>query len=531
MLALAVDRLGGAVVEIDRARDAVDGEVRVDRADDERAVELARVQLEAQIVARAEDVLLLDRSRERKLVGRGEAGSERKIARGLFLDRHGEVNLVGRAGHLGAVDVDLAEVSEPVDSVARELDLATVVPRRLELPELAPDDFVARARVAGDVDPPHVDAPLWLGHQRHRHAGVVTVDFRARIDLRESVAEGAEAIDESASGLGHCLGAIGLARLHHYQRAEVFFLAEIVALEPDSRDRVQLAFLDVDGDRDVLLVGRDRDLRRLDLELEVAAVLVVRAQRFEVGVELGARVAVALQVEVEPGAVVELEQALQRAFRERLVADDADFADLRRPALGHRERDIDAIALLRRDGGDDLGTVEAAGEVLTLELLLGSIGQRLVERQTLTDAEVFQRLDQRVFLELLHADEIDVGDDRALVDDDHGDAVVDVDAHVLEQAGSEQGAQCGSSLLVGVRVANAKRQGREHGAGVAALQPFDTDVFQHEGFDRERTARMEHESQRDRYGSETEAKCARGRAGETLHAVGHWRPSRRAMSL
>ena len=63
----------------------------------------------------------------------------------------------GRSGHLGGVDVDLPEVAEPVDAIARELDLAPVVPGRLELAELAPDHLVARARVAGHVDAAHVD--------------------------------------------------------------------------------------------------------------------------------------------------------------------------------------------------------------------------------------------------------------------------------------------------------------------------------------------------------------------------------------
>jgi hypothetical protein len=233
----------------------------------------------------------------------------------------------------------------------------------------------------------------------------------------------------------------GVAGPDRHQRLEVLFLAEEVALELHAGDGVGLPFPHVDRDRDVLLVGRDRHLRRLDLHLEVAAVLIVGAQRLEVGVELGARIAIALQVEVQPAAVVELEQALQRPFREGLVAGDPDLADLRRIALGDREGDVDAIALLRRHRGHDLGAVQASRQVLALELLLGAVGERLVERQALADAEVLQRLDEGVLLELLHADEVDVGDDRALVDDDDGDAVVDVDANVLEEAGREQRAQ------------------------------------------------------------------------------------------
>jgi hypothetical protein len=71
----------------------------------------------------------------------------------------------------------------------------------------------------------------------------------------------------------------------------------------------------------------------------------------------------------------------------------------------------------------------------------------------------------------------------AITDDDR-DAAVDVDAHVLEQPGGEEGTQCRGTLLVAVGVADAKRQRGEHGARIGALQAFDADVLQIEGLDR-----------------------------------------------
>ena len=69
----------------------------------------------------------------------------------------------------------------------------------------------------------------------------------------------------------------------------------------------------------------------------------------------------------------------------------------------------------------------------------------------------------------------------ALVDDDDHDLVLDLDAHVLEQAGGEQRAQRGGALVVGVGVADAKRQRAEHRARVGALQALDADVLDDEG--------------------------------------------------
>ena len=76
-------------------------------------------------------------------------------------------------------------------------------------------------------------------------------------------------------------------------------------------------------------------------------------------------------------------------------------------AFGDREGDVDAVALLRRHRRHDLGAVEAARQVLALELLLGAVERAPVEEQAFGEAEVLQRLDQRVLVELLDADEVD----------------------------------------------------------------------------------------------------------------------------
>ena len=516
LLALAVQRLDGSIEDVDRARDAVDGEIRVDGGEHQRALRAAGVDFDAEVIARAEHVVLLDRRRQRELVGAREARAQEQVAGRFFLDRDREVDLVLRARHFVGLDVHFAEVAEPVDAVARQLDLAAVVPRRFELAELAAHDLVARARVAGDVDSAHVDAALQLGHEVDHDLTGGAIDVGTRLDLGERVAEGAEALDESLRRFGHRFGAVRLAGLDLHQRLEVFFLAEVFAFELHRRHGVGLAFGDVDGDGDVLLVGRDRNLRRLDVELEVAAVQVVGAQRLEIGIQLGARVAVGFRVPVEPAAFVQVEQSLQRALGKRAVAEDADFADARRRTFGDREGDVDAVALLRRHRRHDLGAVEAAREVLALELLLGAVGERLVERQAFADAEVLQRLDQRVLVEFLQAGEVDVGDDRTLFDDDDDDALVDLDSHVLEQAGGEERAQCSRALLVVVGVADAKRQRREYRAGVGALQALDADVLQRERFHRP----CRHGLQRGGQGEGQNGGTKRTQAGRRSHARG-----------
>ena len=85
------------MVDIDGARHAVGGEVRVHRGEGQRAVVLAGVDFHTQVVARAEGVFLLDGERQRQLLGAGETGPQLQAAGGLFGDIDVQVDLVGRA--------------------------------------------------------------------------------------------------------------------------------------------------------------------------------------------------------------------------------------------------------------------------------------------------------------------------------------------------------------------------------------------------------------------------------------------------
>jgi len=52
--------------------------------------------------------------------------------------------------------------------------------------------------------------------------------------------------------------------------------------KPNVADAVFRALGDIDRDVNLLLVGRDRNLGRIDLKLEVTAICVIAAQRLEV---------------------------------------------------------------------------------------------------------------------------------------------------------------------------------------------------------------------------------------------------------
>ena len=111
--------------------------------------------------------------------------------------------------------------------------------------------------------------------------------------------------------------------------------------------------------------------------------------------------------------------------------------------------------------------------------MLCAVNQGLVEGQAFADAGFFQRLGERILVELLQTNKRHARYDRAFVDDDHGCCAIDLDTHVFEQTRGEQSAQGRSTFFVVVGIPNAKRQCSEDRARVGALQAFNADVFEH----------------------------------------------------
>lgn len=115
-----------------------------------------------------------------------------------------------------------------------------------------------------------------------------------------------------------------------------------------------------------------------------------------------------------------------------------------------------------------------------LRLLLGAVGQGLVVRTAFGQAHIPHGLFHRVLVELLGAQEVDVGDRGALFHYHNQHIAIGFQAHVLEQAQREQGANGCRSLFVVVVIAHMQRHGRKDGARLYALQAFHTNVLDSE---------------------------------------------------
>ena len=233
-----------------------------------------------------------------------------------------------------------------------------------------------------------------------------------------------------------------------------------------------------------MLVGRNGHLGGVHTKLKVATLQVVRAQRFQVSVELRPRIAVRLGVPAEPATSVLIKKPFQRRFAEGLVADHAHLLDACRLALCHSEGQIDTVAFNRRYRGDHFSAIQALVDVLAFELLLSPIGQCLVIRAAFSEADVTHCLFERVFVKFARASEVHIGNGGAFFDHHHQYIAACLQTHILEQAQTKQRADCRCTFVVVVIVAYAQRHGGKYRPWLYALQTLDTDILDLEGLKR-----------------------------------------------
>ena len=420
---------------------------------------------------------MLDTESQGDFFSARETRTQRDRPGRFLLHADDQIHLVRGSWHFLGIHPDFREKAQTVHSITRKLDLVAVVPRGLKLAEFAANHFVAGAIVARHLNASHIRTARRFGTQHKSDTIVFTIDFRHCFDTRKSEAKLAEVVRESLRGFCHQIGVVRLTRANFHQGLELVLALKVVAFQLHARDHEFFTFVDVDHQGDFLLVWRNRHLRGLNPEIEVPALQVIGTQCFQVRIQLTARIAIRLGIPAQPAARVLVELLLEGGFAERLVADDANVVDLRGLAFGHRESQVDTVALNRCDGGHDLRAIQAAVDVLALEFLLGAIGQSLVERTTFCQAHIPHRLLQRFLVELFGTDKVHAGNRGALFHHHHQDVAIGFQADVFKKPQGKQRANRSGPLVVVVFIANTQRHGGEHGTCFDTLQAFDADVL------------------------------------------------------
>ena len=393
-----------------------------------------------------------------------------------FLDVVVHVHEIRAARHRLVLELHLLHVRQPLQALLGALDRRIRQPSALELAHLAAQRFVVDRRDVVEIDVPHVHAVAGLDEERERHGLLVVVRGGHRIDLGECIAVGAEPVAHQLLRAGDGLARKDVARVDQQQFLQLLLGHHHRPRELDVRHLENVAFVDVHGDVHVVFFRSDGDLRRLDLEIGVAAVHVVGAQLLQVAGQGFARIAVILLVPRQPIRRLQLEGAEDVLLLERGVADQIDLFDLGAFAFLDVDENIDLVARQLGDLGIDAHGILAAAEVLVGEILLHFVEDRAVEGLACGEAHIAQALLQVLGLDVLVALDLELGDGGTLDHHDQQGVAVAAQFHVAKEAGRVQRTHGFADALAVEVIADVHRQIVEYRAFGDSLQAFDADV-------------------------------------------------------
>ncbi len=436
------------------------------------------------MVAAAKQIGLRDPPGKNQPLAAVDARAHGKAAGRLLLHRHVHVHLVCRALYLRRFHIDFGKVIQFVGALLGLLDLRHIEPRAFDLTEFAADHFVARLGVAGDVDVPYINTLTGVDHEVERHFMLFLVHLRNRVHVGERITFLAQTFADFFTGLGQRLARESVTGFYLDQLFDLFPGDQGIAGHADFGYGIFRAFGDVDGDVDVLLVRRDGDLRGIDGELQIAGIQIERTHGFHIGRQFLFGILIALAEPAHPVRRAEFHQIQQLGFLVGLIADDVDLLDLGNFAFHHVEHDADAVACHLGDGCRHAHAIFSACHILPFQLLRGFVQRALVEDMSFGQAGIFHVVFELVLGKVLHAVDLDAGYRRTLAHQHDQHALLDFQAHILEKAGSVQGANRRSSLLVVHGIAHFDRQITEHRAGFGTLDTLDANILDGEWLDR-----------------------------------------------
>ena len=434
------------------------------------------VQVDRDTLARAHEITVGVIAVEDERLRLGVADATAELRRGAFLDLELHIDEVGRTRDGGVLGFHLLDVRQALQTLLGAFDEHVGQPTALELTHFAAQHLVVDLGDAVEHDVAYVHAITRIHEERETHFLLRIVAGRHRVNLGERVTFEPEAILDQLLRVGDLLLREGLARLHEQIVLQLCFGHDEGAGELHRAHFEDLALGDVDRDEDVVLLGSDRDLRRVDLEVRVTAVHVVRAQFFEIALQRLARVPIVLPVPGEPVRRLELEVLEDVFFGVGLVAHHVDLADA--GALAFLDVDFHPHAVVGHflDLRIDAHGVLAAAEILVGEELLDVLEHRAIEGLARGEPYVTQALGEILGLDVLVALEFEALDRRPFEHGDDQRAALPAQLHVAEKVGVVERADRFAHALRRQSIADIHRQVVVHRAFRDALQTLDADV-------------------------------------------------------
>jgi len=298
--------------------------------------------------------------------GEARADLERTGRTLADLDVHLD-ELVG-AATLGR-DHDVLEEAERGDAALGDLEVRVVEHLAFRDLHLAADHLVASLGVTANVDALEVRALSTRDLEGQVDAAVREIDLGQRQDVRVRVA----LVLIEARQLLAILGDHRAREPHAGAQRDALGIlrggADQIALEVDGADREDRALVDGDREVHVLLVAREPELRRADLDVRVAAIPVVRADEQQVALERFLAIDARVVQEAQRVLATRRDRSAQLVVGDRVVADELNLADLDLGLLVDVEPHVDLGLVHGLDLVIDRREVEALLDVEIRDLL------------------------------------------------------------------------------------------------------------------------------------------------------------------
>ena len=197
-------------------------------------------------------------------------------------------------------DLEVVEVLQPPFGA---IDQRAVIGVALGDIELAPDDIVARARVAADVDALDVGVRTFLDDESQIDLVAFEIAIAARPHDRERIAALGDLDGHVFDGLFDRVGVVDAARRHPQLRAQRIGIdGADVRHDIDRAEAILIALVDREGDDEALVAGIEFGDRRDDAHIGIAVLEIELAQQVAVGLD-------AIRI-VEVVALIQLSQSV-----------------------------------------------------------------------------------------------------------------------------------------------------------------------------------------------------------------------------
>ena len=254
------------------------------------------------------------------------------------------IDLVFSAGNFFSLYFDSLEVTEPLETHFRLLDLQTRRWCCFQLAHLTTQDVIRCGQIAIEINSIYIGTISGLDEKRNIDSLVFVIDLRHACRFSESIAKVSKKLHHDFFSAGNKALRINLSGAHKNSSAQQSFSVYQISSQINCIDCVQITFIEVNRYINFLAIGCYGNWRRFHTVFNIAIIEIERFQPLQIARELLARIAIAATKKKIPGLGAQFEKFQQFFFFECIIANYVYMPDARFFAFIDIQTDGNSIA-------------------------------------------------------------------------------------------------------------------------------------------------------------------------------------------